>query len=292
MKWFRFYTEVLDDPKVQLLPDRLFRLWVNLLCLANETTPRGTLPDLTAIAFRLRISEEDAQSALEAFANRGLIDIDDDGTSAPHNWDSRQRRSDSSAERVTAFRERQRATGNGTESEAPVTSNDTPDSIGNEGNATGNTHVTLQVTPPDTDTESDTDPEERTGAARPVASDDTPFALFDALMDLVGTPGRKPPSPAWKDKQLGIAKRLLEQGHGTAQVRKCIAFMQSQSWRGSPIDLGQVERVIDAWELSGEPEHDTSRSERARRDAATSTEDSVKRRGRSYNAVTRAASGH
>lgn len=289
MKWFRFYTEVLDDPKVQLLPDRLFRLWVNLLCLANETTPRGTLPDLTAIAFRLRISTEEAQSALDEFANRGLIDIDDAGTSAPHNWDSRQRRSDSSAERVTAYRERQRATGNSTKTNEPVTSNDTSDSMNHDGNATRNAPVTLQVTPPDTDTESDTDPEKKTGAARPVPAEDTPFSLFEALMDLVGAPGRKPPSPAWRDKQLGIAKRLLEQGHGTAQVRKCIAFMQSQSWRGSPIDLGQVERVIDAWEVSGEPERDTSRGRSTRQPDA---EDGVKRRGYSYDAVARAASGH
>ena len=289
MKWFRFYTEVLDDPKVQLLPDRLFRLWVNLLCLANETTPRGTLPDLPAIAFRLRISEQDAQEALDEFGRRGLIDIDDAGTSSPHNWDSRQRRSDSSAERVTAYRERQRATGNSTKTNEPVTSNDTSDSMNHDGNATRNAPVTLQVTPPDIETDTEPDPEEKTGAARPVPAEDTPFSLFEALMDLVGAPGRKPPSPAWRDKQLGIAKRLLEQGHGTAQVRKCIAFMQSQSWRGSPIDLGQVERVIDAWEVSGEPERDTSRGRSTRQPDA---EDGVKRRGYSYDAVTRAASGY
>ena len=41
-RWFRFYNEALDDPKVQKLPPALFKSWVNLLCLTARHD--GTLP--------------------------------------------------------------------------------------------------------------------------------------------------------------------------------------------------------------------------------------------------------
>ena len=42
-QWLRLYDDVLDDPEVQRLPPDLFKHWVNLLCLANKGTLRGTL---------------------------------------------------------------------------------------------------------------------------------------------------------------------------------------------------------------------------------------------------------
>jgi len=89
MKWLRLSDDVIDDPKVQKLPAPLFKIWVNLLCLANKSEHRGLLPDMETIAFRLRISEEDAESAISELAKRHLIDSHEEGLS-PHNWTSWQ----------------------------------------------------------------------------------------------------------------------------------------------------------------------------------------------------------
>ena len=35
-RWFRLYVGVVHDPKVQALPPRLFKFWINLLCITSE----------------------------------------------------------------------------------------------------------------------------------------------------------------------------------------------------------------------------------------------------------------
>lgn len=103
MKWFRFYSDALDDPKVQRLPAELFKHWINLLCLANDGEPRGELPCVDDIAFRLRVDDDTAIQILRDLTERGLID-DDSETLQPHNWDERQRQSDNVTERVRRHR--------------------------------------------------------------------------------------------------------------------------------------------------------------------------------------------
>ena len=78
MRWFRFYSDVLDDPKVDLLSDHLYKVWVKLLCLANEGEPRGTLPCLEDMAYRLRLPVETMQEDLNELQRRGLLDATDD----------------------------------------------------------------------------------------------------------------------------------------------------------------------------------------------------------------------
>lgn len=107
-RWFRMYTDVLDDPKVQRLPPPLFKVWVNLLCLAGRHD--GALPAIEDIAFALRLDEETAAAHIKELVTRGLID-DDDGFS-PHNWDNRQFKSDkdeTAAERQRKKRDRDRS---------------------------------------------------------------------------------------------------------------------------------------------------------------------------------------
>ena len=100
--WFRMYTSVLDDPKVQKLSAETFRGWVNLLCLAKEHS--GALPSVDDIAFRLRMSGKRAAGLIERLEKAGLVD--DDGR--PHNWDERQFQSDTSTGRVQRYRERKK----------------------------------------------------------------------------------------------------------------------------------------------------------------------------------------
>lgn len=122
-RWFRFYGEALDDPKVQRLPAPLFKVWVNLLCIASRH--EGRLPPLPDLAFMLRASEASVGESLRALKAGGLVDDDENG-SFPHNWDARQFQSDSSAERVRRHR-----------------------------NAKCNVTSTVTVTPPDTDTDTE-----------------------------------------------------------------------------------------------------------------------------------------
>ena len=106
MAWFRFYDEVLDDPKVQRLPPRAFKHWVNILCLAKRTD--GVLPAIPDIAFALRIDEEKTQALVNTLIENKLLDNGTDGI-VPHNWCGRQYKSDVSTDRVKRFRKRSKA---------------------------------------------------------------------------------------------------------------------------------------------------------------------------------------
>lgn len=104
MQWFRFYSGALDDPKVQRLPGDLFKVWVNLLCLANESDERGILPDRDDIAFRLRLDDQQAAEALRGLIRAGLLDEDEDGRLHIHGWERRQKKSDDVTARVHKHR--------------------------------------------------------------------------------------------------------------------------------------------------------------------------------------------
>lgn len=101
-RWFRYYDEALDDPKVQRLSGDLFKTWINLLCLASKSN--GKLPSNDDIAFRLRISVQDAQLRTEDLIMAGLIDIGPDRALSMHGWTERQYVSDTSSARVRKHR--------------------------------------------------------------------------------------------------------------------------------------------------------------------------------------------
>jgi hypothetical protein len=105
MAWFRMQDTVLDDPKVQRLPDKAFRGWVNLLCLAKRNG--GVLPAVADIAFALRATEKFVHGLIETLVAAELIDRTDAGLT-PHNWTKWQYESDVSTTRVKRFRERHR----------------------------------------------------------------------------------------------------------------------------------------------------------------------------------------
>lgn len=104
-RWFRFYDEVVNDPKVQRLPGEVFKAWVNLLCIASSNG--GSLPPIPDVAFSLRKSEQETSELLGSLQSLGLLD-ETDGGIIPHNWKNRQFKSDVSTERVKRFRNGQR----------------------------------------------------------------------------------------------------------------------------------------------------------------------------------------
>lgn len=137
MKWFRFYAEVLHDPKVQKLPPQTFKHWVNILCLAAQH--EGKIPNNhDDLAFALRISVDEALSVVNDLIERGLIEVTESSVS-PHNWDSRQYKSDVSTDRVKRFR-------NGKRNVSETVSETFHDRFMKQDHA-------VSETPPDTDTE-------------------------------------------------------------------------------------------------------------------------------------------
>lgn len=105
--WLRLYTEIIDDPKVWTLPAAQFRIWIGLLCIASEHG--GALPSSETIAYRLRCSRKSIDAALASLASAGLIDRDQAGKMALHNWSQRQYVSDVSTPRVRRYRQRERS---------------------------------------------------------------------------------------------------------------------------------------------------------------------------------------
>jgi hypothetical protein len=104
-RWFRVYDEAADDPKLQMLSDKLHRCLFVCWCLASKHG--GYLPPIAEIAWKLRKSEAATAAMIAELHDRGLLD--EEGTTfQPHNWPARQFQSDVSTERVRAHRERQR----------------------------------------------------------------------------------------------------------------------------------------------------------------------------------------
>ena len=100
MDWFRMYGEFANDPKVQIMPEHMQRRLIMIFCLhSNETLE--TLHE-TELAFALRITDDELAETKVLFLDKGFIN--DDWT--PLNWDKRQKRSDSSTERVKRFQGR------------------------------------------------------------------------------------------------------------------------------------------------------------------------------------------
>jgi hypothetical protein len=103
--WFRFYNDAVVDPKVQRLSGDMFKMWVNILCLASKFG--GALPK-DDLQYSLRMSDSEAQKLVGFFIERNLLD-DIGDIVTPHNWDGRQYKSDNSdptnAERQKRYRE-------------------------------------------------------------------------------------------------------------------------------------------------------------------------------------------
>lgn len=103
--WWRAYNEAVNDPKLQLISDALFRAWFNLMCIASANG--GALPAVGSLAFTLRLKPERVGQILTQLHSAGLLDKTETGFT-PHNWNGRQYKSDVSTERVKRFRETKR----------------------------------------------------------------------------------------------------------------------------------------------------------------------------------------
>lgn len=149
-RWFRFYDDAINDPKILKLPEAIRWRWSAILCVASKNS--GILPPIVDVALMLRLTPQQAAATVTQLVSAGLIDKTETGLS-PHNWNGRQYKSDVSNERVKRYRERK-----------------------------CNVTETVTVTPPETETEPETDHSEAK-ASDAGASRDFRKELFDRGMD-------------------------------------------------------------------------------------------------------------
>ena len=152
LPWFRAYTEMVDDEKLRLLAFEDRWHFVAMLCLKGQ----GVLDETGSLLFRkvavkLGLDVRSVEEVARRLSEVGLID---EKTLQPIAWEARQFRSDSSAARVAAYRERKKQ------------------GVKRDGNVT----VTAQDT--DTDTDTDKEEEEKTKKTAPRKRDAT-FAVPD-----------------------------------------------------------------------------------------------------------------
>jgi len=107
--WIKLYVEMLDDPKIGLLPDSAKWRFTSALLLAGETNEGGFLPEIEHAAWRLRIAPETLQSEMRMLAGRGLVELREHPEGGERwfitNFEERQQAS-SNAERQRQWRKR------------------------------------------------------------------------------------------------------------------------------------------------------------------------------------------
>jgi hypothetical protein len=146
-RWFRSYADKHRNPKVARLSDPDFRLWDQLLCVASEND--GHIPPAEDLKHLLNRRLDHLSLALKRLVDGGLIDALTDGYT-PRNWNEKQYKSDTSTPRVQKYRSKCNVSGN------------------------------VSETPPDTETEAETEKKEEVGGGKPPTS----YAFFGRTIKL------------------------------------------------------------------------------------------------------------
>jgi hypothetical protein len=72
--WFKLYTDILDDSRVQGLRANVFKFWINCLCVAHKEG--GYLPSLESVAYCVRCSRADTERWLKELIDLGLFVVE------------------------------------------------------------------------------------------------------------------------------------------------------------------------------------------------------------------------
>jgi hypothetical protein len=106
MKWFRLWTDILDDVKMLELTDYEYRMFTYLLAYASEVdSSSGELQTtFTSLSLRFRQRFNLFSHAIETFQRLGLITVDEHGFPIITNWSKRQFKSDRVTDRVHKYR--------------------------------------------------------------------------------------------------------------------------------------------------------------------------------------------
>ena len=144
MKWFRCYTDIIDDHKINIMSAEAFKVMMFIFAYCSEQDNDGIITeDAEKLMWRLRYLDENQQvifnQSIGELIDLRVLDVDE-GTDCliVLNWNTRQYKSDSSAERVRKHRAKKKASVLG--DKANLCSDVTID-------------VTSNVTPSETDTD-------------------------------------------------------------------------------------------------------------------------------------------
>ncbi|KKN35209.1 hypothetical protein LCGC14_0785810 [marine sediment metagenome] len=85
--WLKLYHEILHDAEFAKLDDRLWRRVIEFSLFASrEGSDKNILPSLQAMAWELRISEEDLAGEINALVRLHYLDVYDDGELYVTDW--------------------------------------------------------------------------------------------------------------------------------------------------------------------------------------------------------------
>lgn len=74
--WIKLYQEILYDPKMGLMSDRLYRRTIELFLLAGEMDEEGYLPTVEEIAWKLRLEAEQLETEMIELQKVGILSMD------------------------------------------------------------------------------------------------------------------------------------------------------------------------------------------------------------------------
>lgn len=104
--WIKLYHEILDDSKMGMMPDNLWRRTIELFLMAGELDQKGLLPPTCEIAWRLHQTQEIVENDLKELEKRHILQQLDGGVWFVVNFSKRQAKV-SDSERQKRYRERQ-----------------------------------------------------------------------------------------------------------------------------------------------------------------------------------------
>lgn len=154
-RWWRAYDDAINDPKLLKLSDEMHRAWFTLLCVASKND--GVLPSAEDIAVILRVKRTKVAEWITKLVAGGLLD-NIDGVFAPHNWNSRQFKSDNSTERVKQHRKNKRNVSDDRQRNVSC-------------NVSGNVTSTVSETPPEQSRAETESEQSRADASAPIDED-------------------------------------------------------------------------------------------------------------------------
>jgi len=77
--WIKLYVEILDDPKIGMMSDWLYKRFIQLLLVASEYNQDGLLEPVPQLAWLLRIKEAILVNALRSMSETGIVVETPDG---------------------------------------------------------------------------------------------------------------------------------------------------------------------------------------------------------------------
>lgn len=81
--WMKLYIEILDDPKMATLPDRVWRRVIELFLVAKRLGKEGHLPDTRQVAWMLRMSPDELEADMAQIVHTGIIEREVNGWFIP-----------------------------------------------------------------------------------------------------------------------------------------------------------------------------------------------------------------